>query len=137
MPFLFRVGHSRRSRTTYFRFQLKPNRPLDGFYFELSTEDLGSALSKKIGIVNEIEVGRPEFDSRYLIRTNDSLKAKTLLGYDAQREIDAGMRSMSLKFIKFSDGILYTSRKISTITQPELQKYADFFTRICERLEKV
>lgn len=118
-----------------FHVEMKPNRPEDNFFLAISHGQPFSIL-KAVGLSQTVKLGNPKFDSGYQVKTNDQPKARSLLNIDAQMEVDEGMRSLSLNSVSFGDGELWTDGP-SSMAKEDLEKCAEFFTRLCERLEKI
>lgn len=61
-----------------------PVRP--SFTLSLRKENLDTRLSKRIGIASELEIGVPDFDAEYYIRTNDPTSCREYLSQANHRE---------------------------------------------------
>lgn len=60
-----------------------PVKPL--FTLSLRKEDLDTKLSKKIGMAIELEIGVPDFDDEFFIRTNDPTSCRSFLSVPKHR----------------------------------------------------
>jgi hypothetical protein len=60
-----------------------PVKPL--FTLSLRKEDFDTKLSKKIGMATELEIGVPDFDAEFFIRTNDPTNCRLFLSVPKHR----------------------------------------------------
>lgn len=103
-------GKHRHSHTYFYAKMMVTSAPQ--FYLTVSREGLMSWLGKSVGLTSEIEMGVPEFDKKYLITTNNALRAKRILS----QEMRAGMERLMSEFgcgaVGLNSGALYIQREI-------------------------
>lgn len=69
----------------------------DGFRFRLYREGFFTPVGKKLGVVQDIEVGHERFDFDWVIQGNDEARVRSLLAQERVRELLDGL-SFDLDF---------------------------------------
>ena len=93
---------SGKSSTTYTRIRA-PYRNKDGFNFKIYKSGLFSDIGKKFGM-QDIEIGYPDFDEKFIIKGNNEDKLKELFASEKIREIIEFQDKIHLE-IKEDEGI--------------------------------
>lgn len=102
-----------KSSTVYTRIRA-PYKCKDEFNFKIYNKSLFSGINKAFGM-QDIEVGYPEFDEKFIIKGNDEVKLNELLSNDKIRELLSFHNNISFE-VKKSGG-MFGSRSLEDVNQ--------------------
>jgi len=115
----------------------------DGFRFSIAPQGLVAEVGKLFGM-QDIEIGDPEIDGRFVIKGNDEAKVRALFDAPRVRELVSAQPSISLKVLDddgwfgpdFPDGVDELQFSVGgVITDIErLKKLYDLFAEVLNRL---
>lgn len=103
----FRKQYGGRYSYTYFCARLfvpKAQR----FRLGVSEEGVLSWFRKAAGVADEIQIGVPEFDSKYVISTNDRLKTESVLSPEVREAIGQLCTAIGCDGFSIEEGVIYT-----------------------------
>jgi len=92
---------SGRNSTTYTRLRA-PYLNKDGFRMRVYRKSIFTGLGKALGM-QDLEIGRPEFDEPFVIQGNNPAKVKQLLSHDRLRELIAAQPNFDVQ-VKDDEG---------------------------------
>lgn len=105
------VESNGKSKTTYSRIRA-PYINKDGFCFKVYRRGLLSNAGKRLGFVQDIEIGEPGFDDAFIVQGNDEAKVRAMLRefglrrlIEAQPEISFEVMDDEGYFGKFPDQV--------------------------------
>jgi hypothetical protein len=72
----------------------------DNFKFEIYKEGFIRKIEKLFG-AQDIEIGYPEFDKSFIIKSNNELKIKTLLGNKEIRKLIGSLKDVNIQILNY------------------------------------
>lgn len=135
-----------KSTFNHFRFKMKPIHSPKGFTLVIARYDLLDAPLAAAGRKREsfstegVQVPDGELAKNYKITTNDTFKANRLLESGAFKLIRKRTRRIEFESIRLSENSLEIDRPIfllKPLKKDEIDDYAKFCEKICEKLERM
>ena len=117
-------GHSHTHTSLFFyAHTLAPK--MGTYRLGISREGLWSGLGKMVGITKEVEIGVPEFDSKYVINSADAMRTKNvLMAPETRKAVDALVSDLRYG-LSIADGKAYVEKEVHVVAPDEMQKVAD------------
>jgi len=142
----YTVNNGQNSTTTYTRMRIPVQRQLD-FRFRMYPENIFSSIGKVFGM-QDIKVGFEEFDSEYIVKSNDDARIAVLLEDEGLR---SSMVGLSRPFFTLnvaggrygytngshSESVLYYNRRGVIRTAGELGRITNILSAMLERLDSM
>jgi len=82
-PFRIKYEHGSKGSPSRIRIEILQKPP---FELSLRTESADTKISKKIGLAKEMQIGVPDFDEQFFIKSNDKVRCQSYLGDSKVRE---------------------------------------------------
>ena len=128
-----RQGFQRtRTKLFFYAHILAPK--IGAYRLGLSKEGIWSGLGKAVGITKEVEIGVPDFDSRYVINSEDAARTKRLLQPEARKAVDVLVTELRYG-LSIGDNKVYVEREASGVGPAEMQKIADALAVLADAAE--
>ena len=127
-------GRSRKTHTYFYTRMLTNSSPQ--FSLSLSREGFFSWIGKDIGLTHEIQIGDDAFDAKYLINTNDALRAKRVLAPEVKSGINSLFDIFRLGSLSLEAGSLYVQREMTSVSYEDLKMVADALVGLVEAVDK-
>ncbi len=126
-------GRSRHTHT-YFYVRLMTN-TAPQFSLSVSREGLMSWLGKGVGLTHEITIDVPEFDQKYLISTNDALRAKRVLSPEVRTGIDQAISMLGYSSVSIDAGAMYLQKETSWVSMEMMRAVAEALSGIATAVD--
>jgi len=125
-------GKSRHTHTYFYVRMMTNSAPQ--FSLSISGEGFLSQIGKSLGVTHEIEIGVPEFDSKYLISTNNALRAKRVLSPEVRDGI-ARLRELGYGGMSIESGAMYLQRETAQASLEMMRMVADALNGIATAVD--
>jgi len=118
----------------YFYFLMKAKGKKGSFSLVVSRESILDGALKSSGAVKDIEVGRPGFDKKYFVRSNNEIKAKDFLSVDVQNRIAEELADPTNRLV-IERGVAVVEMEVAYFNDERLEKTAGLLSFVCEKME--
>lgn len=134
-----------KTSTTYSRMRA-PYVNSDGFYFKVYRKGFFSDAGKKLGMVDDLEIGERSFDDAFIVQSNDDAKVRALLGVLGLRRLIEAQPDISFEvkddegwfgpaFPQGVDELYFIARGLITDGE-QLKKLFQLFCEVLDYLQR-